>query len=181
MQKPWSGVPLSRAHVIALSVLVWSGPTMFILVAPGGRGRGGECAAARYVRVRRPGNRPARDAGTESVRRGRACHGTRPPGPGPSLRTGRRRGDGGRPRAGKLLAAPIRGLERFYPLQPRSGVVTFRRTATEGVALPLPPGDYWHGRPGGRLRDRGQEGAGRYLHRGPGGRQRVRSPGECVG
>ena len=38
MQKPWGGVPLSRAHVIALSVLVWSGPTMFILVAPGARG-----------------------------------------------------------------------------------------------------------------------------------------------
>ena len=29
------GVPLSDAHGIALSVLVWSGPTNFILVAPG--------------------------------------------------------------------------------------------------------------------------------------------------
>ena len=122
---------------------------------PGGRGRvrdpgpgGGECAAARYVRVRRPGNRPAGDAGTESVRReGRACHGTRPPGPGSTLRTGRRRGDGGRSRAGKLLAAPIRGRRGFTLSNPgqassRSGeprprgLHSLSRLATTGTVDP---------------------------------------------
>ena len=134
----------------------------------GALARGGECAAARYVReVRRPGDRPAGDAGTESARQeGRACHGTRPPSPGQPR--GKRRGDGGRSCPGKLLAAPIRGLaRRFYPSQPRSGIVTFRRTATEGVALPLPPGDYWHGRPGGRLHGRGQEGRAATCTEGP--------------
>ena len=108
----------------------------------------GECAAARYVRVRRPGNRPAGDAGTESVRReGRACHGTRPPGPGSTLRTGRRRGDGGRSRAGKLLAAPIRGRRGFTLSDPgqassRSGeprprgLHSLSRLATTGTVDP---------------------------------------------
>ena len=35
--KTWGGVPLSGTHDIALSVLMWSGPTRFILVAPGAR------------------------------------------------------------------------------------------------------------------------------------------------
>ena len=121
---------------------------------PGGRGRvrgpgpGGECAAARYVRVRRPGNRPARDAGTESVRReGRACHGKRPPGPGPPCGQGGRRGDGGRSRAGKLLAAPIRGRRGFTLSNPgqassRSGeprprgLHSLSRLATTGTVDP---------------------------------------------
>ena len=31
----WGGVPLNGTHDMALSVLMWSGPTRFILVAPG--------------------------------------------------------------------------------------------------------------------------------------------------
>ena len=36
--KSWGGVPLSRAQDLALSVLMWPGPTMFILVVPGAWG-----------------------------------------------------------------------------------------------------------------------------------------------
>ena len=108
----------------------------------------GRCAAARYVRVRRPGNRPAGDAGTESVRReGRACHGRRPPGPGPPCGQGGRRGDGRRSRAGKLLAAPIRGRRGFTLSNPgqassRSGeprprgLHSLSRLATTGTVDP---------------------------------------------
>lgn len=70
----------------------------------------GKCAAARHVRVRcSKGTDQQGTLARSRVRQeGRACHGTRPP--GPVQPRGKRIGDGGRSCPGKLLAAPIRGL-----------------------------------------------------------------------
>ena len=74
------------------------------------------------------------------------------------------------------------GHGRFHPSQPRTGVVTFRRTATEGWRSLSLPGDYWHrSTPGGRLHGRGRAGRAPTSTEGPEAPRRVRSPRECVG
>ena len=51
-----------------------------------------------------------------------------------------------------------------------------------GIALPLPPGDYWHrSTPGGRLHGRGRAGRAPTSTEGPEAPRRFRSPRECVG
>ena len=51
-----------------------------------------------------------------------------------------------------------------------------------GIALPPPPGDYWHrSTPGGRLHGRGRAGRAPTSTEDPEAPRRVRSPRECVG
>ena len=95
---------------------------------------------------------------------------------------GRCRGNEERSYPGKLLASPIHRLaQRFYPSQPRSGIVTFRRTATEGLYSLFLPGDYGYGQPKGPAACSRPGGAGSYLYGGPGGRQCNQSPEKCDG